>query len=153
MFTSRISYCISKSYQTRRFCDKLPTAGQVAQITRRFTEKDVDDFGRLTGDLNPVHFDDAAARRAGFDGRLVHGALINGVISNILGTVLPGPGSILVKQVLNYKKPVYIGDEVLIKATVQSVNRSLVNCQYVCSVPVREQVVVTGEALIFLKRI
>ncbi len=79
----------------------------------------VESFGELVGDRNPVHFDDAAARAAGFDGRISHGALLNGFVSRVLGTKLPGEGTIYLSQRAFYLKPVYLGQRVRVGVRIK----------------------------------
>jgi acyl dehydratase len=91
--------------------------GASASIEHAFTLEDVAAFAGLSGDGNPVHLDADAARSAGFDREIVHGILVVSLISRLLGTVLPGPGTILLGQELRYRRPVYPGDR--LRATVE----------------------------------
>ena len=86
--------------------------GDRASIDHTFTPADVEAFARLSGDDNPIHVDRDAARRAGFDREVVHGVLVTSLISRLLGTRLPGPGTILLGQQLRYLRPVHPGDRV-----------------------------------------
>jgi acyl dehydratase len=79
----------------------------------------VERFGELVGDRNPVHFDDAAARAAGFDGRISHGALLNGFVSRVLGMRLPGEGTIYLSQRSFYLRPVYLGQRVRVVVRIK----------------------------------
>lgn len=94
-----------------------PSVGQRASLARRFAVSDVVAFAALTGDDNPIHLQREAATRAGFDRELVHGTLVAGLISQLLGTQLPGPGTILLAQELRYLRPVYVGN--LVHASVE----------------------------------
>ena len=91
--------------------------GERASIEHTFTAADVAAFARLSGDDNPIHLDPDAARRAGFDREVVHGVLVTSLISRLLGTRLPGPGTILLGQQLRYLRPVHPGD--LLHASVE----------------------------------
>lgn len=91
--------------------------GAAASLTRVVEATDVEAFAQLTGDQNPVHLDEEYASQSRFGARIAHGALIAGYISAVLGTMLPGPGSIYLEQTSSFKAPVYIGDE--ITATVR----------------------------------
>ena len=86
--------------------------GQRATLRRRVSEADVADFARLTGDMNPIHLDEAYAATTRFGGRIVHGLYTAGLISALLGTRLPGPGAIYIGQTLRFLAPVRIGAEV-----------------------------------------
>jgi acyl dehydratase len=91
--------------------------GAAARLEHRFTADDIAAFVRLSGDDNPIHLQAAAARAAGFEREVVHGVLVLSLISRILGTDLPGPGTILLGQEIRYVYPVYVGD--LVTASVE----------------------------------
>ena len=95
--------------------------GMSARIERTITERDIQLFGEATGDMNPVHFDEEYARKTIFRGRVAHGALSIGFISALLGTQLPGDGSIFVSASIVFKTPVRIGDTVVTTATVREI--------------------------------
>jgi len=67
--------------------------GMKAETRATITEEMIDTFADITGDHNPIHVDEAAAKAAGFDGRIAHGALSASFISAVLGNDLPGPGA------------------------------------------------------------
>ncbi len=83
----------------------------------------VSQFGHVVGDENPVHFDTDAAVEQGFAGRIAHGALLNALVSRVLGTKLPGEGTIYLSQGSSYLKPVYLDSEVSVEVLVKHVNR------------------------------
>jgi len=85
------------------------------------TEEHIEAFARLSGDRNPVHFDDAFARRMGFDGRIAHGAITGALISAVLGMDLPGPGTVFLEQRLRFLKPVRPGDTIVAALEVTKV--------------------------------
>ena len=91
--------------------------GQKASFSKTVTETDVVLFAGVTGDLNPVHVNEVWASSSFFKGRIAHGMLSAGFISTVLGTQLPGPGTIYLKQTLEFMAPVRIGDT--ITATVE----------------------------------
>ena len=95
--------------------------GDQATLDHVFQAADVSAFAALSGDDNPIHLDPAAARRAGFDREIVHGVLVASLISRLLGTRLPGPGTVLLAQQLSYRRPVYIGEQVRAGVEVLSV--------------------------------
>jgi len=76
------------------------------------TDEHIESFARLSGDRNPVHFDDDFARRMGFDGRIAHGAVTASLLSAVLGMDLPGPGSVFLEQRVRYLAPVKPGDTI-----------------------------------------
>jgi len=79
----------------------------------RVTDEHIEAFARLSGDRNPVHFDDDFARRIGFDGRIAHGAVTAALLSAVLGMDLPGPGSVFLEQRVRYLAPVRPGDTIV----------------------------------------
>ena len=105
---------------TSVYLDEL-RPGMADQIEHTVTERDVQLFGEATGDMNPVHFDEEFAKKTIFRGRVAHGALSIGFISALLGTKLPGEGSIFVSASIVFKSPVRIGDNVVTTAMVREV--------------------------------
>ncbi len=118
---------------TSVFLDELKP-GMSASITRTVTEHHVQLFGEATGDMNAVHFDEEFARKTVFRGRVAHGALSIGFISALLGTELPGDGSIFLSASIVFKIPVRIGDTVVTTATVREINGRAVVMDCVCTV-------------------
>jgi 3-hydroxybutyryl-CoA dehydratase len=78
----------------------------------RITDEHIKAFASLSGDRNPVHFDDTFARRIGFDGHIAHGAVTTALLSAVLGMDLPGPGSVFLEQRVRFQKPVYPGETI-----------------------------------------
>lgn len=108
--------------------------GMTATYSHTVTERDVQLFGEATGDMNPVHFDEAYAKKTVFRGRVAHGALTLGFISAVLGTQLPGAGTIFQGATIAFKAPVRIGDTVTVTATVQAVEGRSATIACVCAV-------------------
>lgn len=100
---------------------KLPYVGQRASFSKTITDADVIIFAGLTGDLNPLHIDQVAASKTRFGHRIAHGTLLMGFISNLLGTKVPGPGTIYLRQDITFLKPTYIGDTVTAAVEVLTV--------------------------------
>jgi 3-hydroxybutyryl-CoA dehydratase len=125
--------------------------GQSASITRTVTERDIQLFGEATGDMNPVHFDEAYARKTVFRGRVAHGVLSIGFMSAVMGNQLPGPGTIFISATTEFKGPVRIGDTVVTTCTVKELreNRRVVMD---CRCEVNGKLVVTGEGLVMAPR-
>jgi 3-hydroxybutyryl-CoA dehydratase len=92
--------------------------GDSASFTKTVTETDVYMYAGITGDLNPAHIDAESAKKGMFGERIAHGMLSAGFISCVLGTQLPGPGTIYMGQELKFTRPVRIGDTVTATATV-----------------------------------
>lgn len=96
--------------------------GDSATISKCFFEEDVVDFADLSTDNNPIHLDKQYAEHTVFKKNIVHGMLVSSLISSVLGTKLPGEGSIYLKQSLEFLKPVYFGEECTAEVKVVSKN-------------------------------
>src|ERR1700744_4033922 len=90
---------------TTVFLDELRPGMSVA-ADHTITERHVQLFGEATGDMNPLHFDEDYARGTIFRGRVAHGVLTMGFISGLIGTELPGEGTILISASVVFKSPV-----------------------------------------------
>jgi acyl dehydratase len=91
---------------------RVPRVGERAERSMTVTDEQIEAFARLSGDRNPVHFDDGFARRIGFDGHIAHGAVTASLLSALLGMDLPGPGSVFLEQRVRFLAPVRPGDTI-----------------------------------------
>ena len=98
--------------------------GQQASFTKTFTDEDLRRFIAITGDMNPLHVDDAFAAKTRFGRRVVHGMLAASIFSTMVGMRLPGPGAIYRAQTIRFLLPVYVGDTVTAHFVVRSVDRA-----------------------------
>jgi 3-hydroxybutyryl-CoA dehydratase len=92
--------------------------GDSDRFSKTVTDADIYLFAGVTGDLNPAHIDEAYAQGTFFKTRIAHGMLSAGFISAVIGTRLPGPGTVYLQQLLNFLAPVRIGDTVTASAAV-----------------------------------
>jgi 3-hydroxybutyryl-CoA dehydratase len=92
--------------------------GDSAQISKTITEADIELFAKATGDFNPVHLDQAYAEKTMFKGRIAHGLLSVGLLSTVLGNILPGHGTIYLSQEVKFLAPVRIGDTITARVEV-----------------------------------
>ena len=124
--------------------------GMSAEITKVTADNDIRAFAALTGDDNPVHLDEDFAKTTRFGGRIAHGMLTASLISAVIGTRLPGPGCIYVEQVLRFKAPVRIGDEVTARVTVSGLiaEKKFVRLETLCLVG--GKTVLEGEATVYV---
>jgi 3-hydroxybutyryl-CoA dehydratase len=97
------------------------TVGDGAEFAKTVSESDVYLFAGVTGDLNPAHINEEYARETFFKTRIAHGMLLAGFISTVIGNKLPGPGTIYVKQELNFLAPVHMGDTITAQVEVKEV--------------------------------
>lgn len=123
--------------------------GDSAQITRKVVHADIAEFVDAVGDYNPVHSDRDYAAGTMFKEPIAPGIWTAGLISAVIGTRLPGPGSIYLSQDLKFLKPVKFGDIVSARVEVLEVNRgkNRVRLRTVCTNQ-RGEEVLTGEALV-----
>jgi 3-hydroxybutyryl-CoA dehydratase len=98
-----------------------PSVGDRAERRVVIGDQRLELFAQATGDRNPVHFDDAYAAGTRFGGRIAHGMLVGGVISALLASDLPGPGTVYLGQELRFRAPVRPGDEVRCEVEVTEV--------------------------------
>lgn len=100
------------------------TVGQKARRTLTFTRAEVDAYARITGDYNPLHFDEGYAAQTRFQRLVVHGGLTAGILNALVAQDLPGPGTVFMSQNLKYLAPVYIGDTIVGEVEVLSAHAS-----------------------------
>lgn len=127
--------------------------GDYASLSKTFTDEDVRAFATISGDQNPVHLDDEYAATTPFKKRIAHGMLTAGLISAILGTQLPGEGTIYLSQTINFKAPVYLDETITATVTVIKLHerRPIATLETVC----KNQdgvVVLNGEAVVMFSR-
>ena len=126
--------------------------GMEASYAKKITNDDVLAFAELSGDVNPVHLNDAFAAGTMFKQRIAHGFLTASLISTVLGTKLPGPGCIYLSQSLKFRAPVFIGDEVVATAKITSLDPEKGRAVLACSCAVNGKPVIDGEALMMVPR-
>jgi 3-hydroxybutyryl-CoA dehydratase len=122
--------------------------GMSATFAKTVSERDIVLFGEVSGDTNPVHFDEEFARTTPFKGRIAHGVLTASYVSTVLGMQLPGPGTIFLGLNVRFKAPVRIGDTVTTTCTVREIVAEKRRVTFECSCRVGETVVLEGEALV-----
>ena len=92
--------------------------GDSAELTRTLKPQDIELFAVMSGDVNPAHVDDEYAKSDMFHKVIAHGMWGGALISAVLGTELPGPGTIYLNQSLKFLHPVGLGDTVTVRITV-----------------------------------
>ena len=122
--------------------------GEKAQFSKTISESDIYLYAGITGDLNPAHIDESYARKTYFKTRIAHGMLVAGLISAVIGTRLPGPGTIYVNQTLNFLAPVQIGDTITATVEVlEKLDKKKVRMKTVC-INQDGKTVLEGESLV-----
>ena len=124
--------------------------GMEASITHTVTAQDIADFARVSGDINPVHLDEAYAATTPFKQCIAHGILTASYISAVFGTKLPGPGSIYISQTLNFKAPVLIGAEVITTVKIRDLIPEKRRAIFHCVCMVGDKTVLEGEAVLMV---
>lgn len=94
--------------------------GDFAELKHTLVEKDIELFAIMSGDVNPAHVDVEFARDDMFHGIIAHGMWGASLISTVLGTMLPGPGTIYLSQSLKFTHPIILGDTVTVTVTAIS---------------------------------
>ena len=122
--------------------------GQTASLGKTITEADILLFAAVSLDTNPVHLNEEAAKASIFGTRIAHGMLSAGLISAVLGTQLPGPGTLYMSQSLRFRAPVKPGDTVIATVEVTALNdeKKRATLKTICAVG--EEVVIEGEAYV-----
>jgi 3-hydroxybutyryl-CoA dehydratase len=122
---------------------------ETAEFSKTISESDVYLYAGVTGDMNPAHIDEEYAGRTFFKTRIAHGMLAAGLISAVIGTRLPGPGTIYVRQELNFLAPVRIGDTITARVEVIEIlgEKKHIRLQTTC-LSQEGTVVLDGEAVV-----
>ncbi len=123
--------------------------GDRASITKTISEADVYLFAGITGDLNPAHTDAEYMKTTPFKQRVVHGVLTTGLLSAVVGTKLPGPGTIMLSTYAKYTAPVYFGDTITaeIEVAEKDVAKNRLKLKATCTNQ-DGKTVVTGEFIV-----
>lgn len=127
--------------------------GQRATYSKTATDADILLFLAISGDNNPIHIDDEAAKKTRFGRRILPGIWSAGLISALLASRLPGPGSIYLSQTLTFKRPVFPGDTITASAEITAIRweKGIVTLATICTNQSGE-VVVEGEAVVMVPR-
>jgi acyl dehydratase len=96
----------------------MSEVGQVARRTRKVTGRDIELFTELTGDRNPLHYDEALSAASRFGGLIVQGGVTSGLLNAVVAEDLPGPGSVFLHVDWSFKAPVRPGDEITAEVEV-----------------------------------
>ncbi len=123
--------------------------GQTASLSKTITETDVVWFAGLIGDFSPIHVNAEYAKHTRFKARIAHGMLSASLISSVLGTRLPGAGTLYLGQQLKFLAPVYIGDTVTAVAEILKIreDKPIITLRTDCFNQ-HGQKVVEGEAVV-----
>lgn len=122
-----------ENIENRTFDEIKP--GDTASLVRTLTHKDIELFAIMSGDVNPTHLDDAFAKSDMFHKVVAHGMWSGALISTVLGTQLPGPGTICVDQSLHFQGGIGLGDTITVtvkvKSKIEETHRIIFDCRAV----------------------
>jgi phosphate acetyltransferase len=127
--------------------------GDSAHLSRTLTTEDIQLFAAMSGDVNPAHVDLEYAMNTQFHGIIAHGMWGGALISTVLGTQYPGPGSIYLGQSLKFLRPVHVGDTLDVKVTVAAKEEKTHHVTLDCLCTDQHgEAVITGSALVLAPR-
>ncbi|MBW2285829.1 MAG: MaoC family dehydratase [Deltaproteobacteria bacterium] len=123
--------------------------GDRADISKTIAESDIYLYAGITGDFNPAHINEEYAKGTFFKTRIAHGMLVSGLISAVLANQLPGPGTIYIRQELDFKAPVHMGDTITASVEVieKDVEKNRILMRTVCTNQ-NGETVIAGQALL-----
>ncbi|GBP22940.1 Hydroxyacyl-thioester dehydratase type 2, mitochondrial [Eumeta japonica] len=153
MLSNRFPYIVmnNKNYQkicklnTTTFINTSFRPGDKIRIQKTLTQKDLDAFSNLTNDHNHLHKGSSTKRP------IVHGALLNGLVAGLIGTHLPGPGTVLVSQTMKFPNKCFVGEKLTINVELVDV-RKILRVKFFCVVEEEKKVVFEGEAKLVLAK-
>jgi acyl dehydratase len=124
--------------------------GQRARRSRTVTARDIELFTELTGDRNPLHYDEARARASRFGGLIVQGGVTTGLLNAVVAEDLPGPGSVFLHVEWDFRAPVRPGDEITAEVEVLEARADKPITQLRTTITNQDgTVVLDGEALVW----
>lgn len=127
---------------------ELLNIGDKDSFEKTLSESDVYLFSGITGDFNPAHINEKESMQTKFGGRIVHGMLTGSLISTVIGTKLPGTGTIYLQQDLQFVKAVRIGDTIRAEVeVVEKLEKGRVLLKTQCYNQ-HDELVVDGKALV-----
>ena len=124
--------------------------GETARRTRTVSARDIELFTEMTGDRNPLHYDEELASASRFGGLIVQGGVTSGLLNALVAEDLPGPGSVFLHVDWNFKAPVRPGDEITAESEVLEVRDGKPICTLRTTITNQEgTVVLDGTALVY----
>ena len=124
--------------------------GQVARRSRQISHRDIELFTEMTGDRNPLHYDESAAARSRFGGIIVQGGVTSGLLNALVAEDLPGPGSVFLHVDWSFRAAVRPGDTITAEAEVVAIRDDKPICTLRTTITNQDgTVVLDGTALVF----
>ena len=127
----------------------MPEVGQKAQRSRVVQAEDISRFTEISGDRNPLHYDEQAARATPFGGLVVQGGVTSAILNAVVAEDLPGPGTVFMQVNWSFKAPVRPGDTIIGEVEVTRVREDKPITELVTRVLVNGNVVLDGTAVCY----
>ena len=127
----------------------IPEVGQKAQRSRTVLAEDIDRFTEISGDRNPLHYDEQAARATPFGGLVVQGGVTSAILNAVVAEDLPGPGTVFMQVNWSFKAPVRPGDTITGEVEVTKVREDKPITELITRVLVNGNVVLDGTAVCY----
>jgi 3-hydroxybutyryl-CoA dehydratase len=126
--------------------------GDKASLSVRITETLVDEFAKLSGDMNPLHMDEKYASGTPFGGRIAHGMIVGALFSRLIGMQLPGRYSLYLSQSLQFRAPIAVDTEITVSGQVVQKTDAVktIAIRTIAEASDSKQILVSGEALVQL---
>ncbi|HEU4513382.1 MAG TPA: MaoC family dehydratase [Nocardioidaceae bacterium] len=128
----------------------MPAVGATASISKQLGQHEVELFSEMTGDRNPLHVDEAAAKASRFGGLITQGGVTSGLLNAVVAEKLPGPGTVFLSVSWQFRRPTYLGETMTATVTVREVRADKPICTLDTTV-VNElgEVCIEGEAVTY----
>ncbi|GAB1609577.1 uncharacterized protein LOC115217442 [Argonauta hians] len=153
---SRFSASVLNIHTPRRYASRRAecsfNVGDSASLSRTFTQYHLKTIADLTFDFNPIHVDPEYAKTTRFKQCIVHGVLINGLVSAVIATHLPGPGAIYLSSSLEFPNALFVDEPVTSEVTVTSIKGMVMTLNTVATATDRNQIVLKGEARVLIPK-
>lgn len=123
--------------------------GDKASVIHSFSFQDVMIFSKISTDTNPIHLDEDFAKSSIFKKNIVHGVLVGSLFSSIIGTKMPGMGSIYLSQTYAFRKPIFIDEEIVAQVEVVNIrqDKPIITLKTTCFKNGNE-IAIEGEAVV-----
>lgn len=125
----------------------MPAAGAIAERNKTMSMRDIELFTEISGDRNPLHYDEALARGSMFGGLIVQGGVTTGILNALVAEDLPGPGTVFLGMEMKFSKAVYVGDTITGRVELKTVREDKPICTIEISIRNQKgEVCVSGSA-------
>lgn len=130
----------------------IPKEGETAKLIKTVTQSDIEKFAELVGDRNPVHVNPEFAKKTRFGRPIAHGMWGLSLVSAVLGTKLPGPGTTYLSQAVQFRAPVFAGDTLTAKVKVLEVrqDKPIVKLETTCENQ-KGELILKGESVVLVE--